>query len=85
MGLHGGTHHPPPRQQVDSVHHQLSGDITGGNDHRADQPSGGGTILMNSEFWKDAIWQRRAQDRLTWKWHMEAFAQRLDTCMTAAQ
>lgn len=31
------------------------------------------------DFWKDTIWQRKAQDRLTWKTHAEAFAQQRDT------
>ena len=33
--------------------------------------------------WSDTIWQRTAQDRLTWRGHAEAFAQPRDT--TAAQ
>ena len=27
----------------------------------------------------DIIWQRTAQDRLTWRWHTEVFAQPQDT------
>ena len=43
----GETHQPLPRQQVDSAHHQ-TGNLKGGKDHRGNQASGGGTILMNS-------------------------------------
>ena len=35
------------------------------------------------KYWRDTIWQRTAQDRLTWRWHADAFAQPRDT--TAAQ
>ena len=35
------------------------------------------------KYWSDTSWQRTAQDRLTWRKHAEAFAQRRDT--TAAQ
>ena len=35
------------------------------------------------KYWSDTIWQRTAQDRLTWRRHAEAFAQTRDT--TAAQ
>ena len=34
-------------------------------------------------YWSDTIWQRTAQDRLTWRRHAEAFAQPQDT--TTAQ
>ena len=35
------------------------------------------------KYWSDTIWQRTAQDWLTWRQHAEAFAQPRDT--TAAQ
>ena len=35
------------------------------------------------KYWSDMIWQRTAQDKLTWRRHAEAFAQTRDT--TAAQ
>ena len=35
------------------------------------------------KYWSDMIWQRTAQDRLTWRRHPEAFAQPRDT--TTAQ
>ena len=35
------------------------------------------------KYWRDMIWQKTAQDRLTWRRHAEAFAQQRDT--TAAQ
>ena len=31
------------------------------------------------KYWSDTIWQRSAQDRLTWRRHEEAFAQPRDT------
>ena len=30
------------------------------------------------KYWRDTIWQRTAQDRLTWRRHAEAFAQPRD-------
>ena len=35
------------------------------------------------KYWSDTIWQRTAQDRLTWRRHAEAFTQTRET--TAAQ
>ena len=46
-------------------------------DDKEDQPSGEETT------WSDTIWQRTAQDSLTWRRSAEAFAQPQDT--TAAQ
>ena len=31
------------------------------------------------KYWSDTIWQRTAQDRVTWRRHAEAFAQPRDT------
>ena len=31
------------------------------------------------KYWSDTIWERSAQDRLTWRRHVEAFAQPRDT------
>ena len=33
----------------------------------------------SDKYWSDTIWQRPAQDMLTWRKHAEAFAQRRDT------
>ena len=31
------------------------------------------------KYWSDTIWQRKAQYRVIWRWHAEAFAQTRDT------
>ena len=31
------------------------------------------------KYWSDTIWQRKAQDRIIWRWHAEAFTQPQDT------
>ena len=31
------------------------------------------------KYWSDTIWQRKAQDRVVWRQHAEAFAQPRDT------
>ena len=43
-------------------------------DDKGDQPSGGETTW--TKYWSDTIWQRTAQDRLTWRGHAEAFSNR---------
>ena len=58
------------------------GDHKTRKDDKGDQPSGGGGDDLD-KYWSDTIWQRTAQDRLTWRWHAEALAQPRDT--TAAQ
>ena len=42
-----------------------------------DQPSSGEIYL--DKYWSDKIWQRTVQDRLTWRWHVEAFSQMMMT------
>ena len=42
-----------------------------------------GSSMNKYRYWSDTIWQRTGQDLLTWRRHVEAFAEPRDT--TAAQ
>ena len=54
------------------------GDHMTRKDDKGDQPSGGETTYID-KYWSDTIWQRKAQYRVIWRRHAEAFAQPLDT------
>ena len=57
------------------------GDHVTRTDDKLDQPSGGETTSLD-KYWRDPIWQRTAQYRLTWRRHAESFAQPRDTTAT---
>ena len=61
----GRAHQPPERQQMNPVCHYLETIMIRIDDKR----SGLG------KYWRNTIWLRKAQDRLTWTQHAEGFAQ----------
>ena len=60
----GRVYQPPQRRPMDLSCHYLETMTRKGD--KGDHPSGGETIDL-VKYWSDTIWQRTAQDRLTWR------------------